>query len=117
MSIRGDESNIHIAGMATNGTDVQVGLLVFPQTHIRGGVQRYIPLRTLSYTAPPSVITCRALAPVATYFESYQWRVEDRTHSLHRVIVDCVVVPVVHRSTSLSENIRSSQCAPVGVSV
>ena len=99
------------------GQMCRVDLLVFSQTHIRGGVQRYIPLRTLSYTAPPSVVTCRALAPVATYFESYQWRVEDRTHSLHRVIVDCGVVPVVHQSTSLSENVRSSQCAPVGVSV
>ena len=105
-SIIGDESNIQIAGMATNGTDVQVGLLIFYQTHIRGGVQRYIPLRTSSYTAPPSVGTCRALAPVTTYFESCQWRVDDRTHSLHRAIVDHGVVLVVHLST----------CAPVGVS-
>ena len=80
--------------MTTNVTEVQIDLLVFPQKYIRGGVQRYIPLRTLSYTAPPSVVTYLAPAPVATYFESYQWRVEDRTHSLHRVIVDCGVVPV-----------------------
>ena len=27
-------------------TDVQVGLLIFPLMHIRGGVQQYVPLRT-----------------------------------------------------------------------
>ena len=71
MGVSGDENNIRIEGMIPNVTDEQIDSLVFPQKHIRGGVQQYISLRT--YLAP---------APVATYFE-------DRTHSLHRVIVDC----------------------------